>query len=194
MVPASRPDLASPLVVGRHVDELLTILSDSDTAKVLSPLDNPKLLKFLETHPLGRVEFSGRVSEVEFIAEYDPLAKSIVVNTDRPRQSYGRTLPVEQAITISSLGQDLTEAMSRSLFHELGHHIEHSSGPFIIDAIRAAARRGALYPLTQLARFTAFEYFPESFAAYEFENDALYYKDPLGYTVIEDILHRVGLL
>ena len=99
-----------------------------------------------------------------------------------------------QAVTVSALGRDLTDAMSRSLVHEIGHHVEHSTGPFIIDAVRAAARQGALYPITLRARYSAFEYFSECFAAYQFENDALYHKDPVGYTVIEDILRRVGLL
>jgi hypothetical protein len=194
MEPASRPDLSSPLVVGRHVDEVLTILSDADTAKVLSVLVSPKLLKFLEAHPLGRLEFSGRVSEPEFNAEYDPNTRAIVVNTDRPRWTYGQTLRDEPAATVSSLGRDLTDAMSRSLFHELGHHIERSAGPLVFDALKAPGRQGVLYPLTQLARFSPFEYFSESLTAYQFENDALYHRDPTGYTVIENILHRVGLL
>ena len=58
----------------------------------------------------------------------------------------------------------------------------------------AAGKQGMLYPLTQLARFSPLECFSECFAAYHFENDALYHKDPVGYTVSEDLLHRVGLL
>ena len=194
MVPASRPDLASPLVAGRHVDEILTTLSDIDTARVLSVLGSPNLLKFLEAHPLSRVEFSGRFSEPDLNAEYDPRARAIVVNSDRPRDTYGQTLQAGPAVTVSSLGRDLTDAMSRSLFHELGHHVEHCAGPFVIDAVVAAGRQKLLYPFSRRARLNPLEYFAESFAAYQFENDALYHKDPVGYTVIEGILRRAGLL
>jgi hypothetical protein len=182
------------LVAGRHVDEVLTTVSDIDTAKVLSVLGSPNLLKFLEAHRLGRVEFSGRISEPDLNAEYDPRARAIIVNADRPRDTYGQTLQAGLAVTVSSLGRDLTDAMSRSLFHELGHHVEHCAGPFVIDTVVAAGRQRLLYPFTRRARLNPLEYFAESFAAYQFENDALYHKDPVGYTVIERILCRAGLL
>ena len=88
-------------------------------------------------------------------------------------------------------GRTLGEAMQRSLYHELGHHILDVAGPEARTQVTRLFRSGRACPISERARKRAVEYFSESFAAYRFE-DSFADKDPEGYHVVEAILRLVG--
>ncbi len=57
-----RPEWAYPLTVGEHVREFLSALPEKPTREVLSALARDRrLVAILSSHPLGRLELSGKV-------------------------------------------------------------------------------------------------------------------------------------
>jgi len=124
MEPVSRPEWASPLIVGKHTREFLPALPEEPTKQVLSALKSaPKLLAFLGRHPLSRLEFSGRVPDPTWMGSYRPASRDLVVNARRPPGSYGKEFHSSVLKSVSEAGGTLPEAMQRSLFHELGRHM-----------------------------------------------------------------------
>jgi len=98
------------------------------TKQVLSALArDPKVVAVLGSHPLGRVELSGGSrSGLERILR--AASENLVVNPFRPPESYGKEFTLRSKVRVGS-GRTLSEAMQRTLYHELGHHILDAAGP-----------------------------------------------------------------
>jgi hypothetical protein len=150
------------------------------------------LVAFLEGNGLGSLEFSGRLPKPEWNGSYDPSTADITINARRPPSSYGREFIPEELKSVSEAGRDLVEAMQRSLYHEIGHHVlecAEAVQPGTIVEIGKLLRSGRAIPVSKRARVRGLEYFVETFSAYRFE-EALVYKDPEGYDMVETILRR----
>lgn len=191
MEPVPRPEWAFPIEVGVHVRSFHSALPEQPTREVLQVLcDDPKLLGFLERHPLGRLEFSGRLPEPTWMGFYDPDPRDLVVNSCRTPETYGHEFYPPQLASVSAAGGDLVEAMQRTLYHELGHAIFDAAGPEIAHRVATLLWSRRAMPVSHRARRDPGEYFCETFAAYRFI-DELADKGPEGYDMIEAILRRV---
>jgi hypothetical protein len=192
MEPIQRPEWASPLTVGEQAREFLSALPEKPTKEVLSALaKDPKVVAILSSHPLGRLELSGRVPNPTWNGSYRPVSGDLVVNPFRPPDSYGKEFYPPEIKSVSEAGRTLAEAVQRSFYHELGHHILNIAGPEVRSQVTRLFRSGRTFPISQRAKIRAVEYFSESFAAYRFE-DSFADKDPEGYHMIEAILRLVG--
>jgi hypothetical protein len=188
MEPVPRPQWASPIEVGVHARSFYSALPEQPTREVLQALrSDPKLLRFLERHKLGRLEFSGSLPKPDWYGSYDPPLRVLVVNAFRPPASYGREFDSPGLMSVSAAGKNLEEAMQRSFYHEIGHHILERLPAQILDEIAVQGRSGRASPISIRARNNPLEYFCETFAAYRFE-DSLADIDPVGYHMIEAIL------
>jgi hypothetical protein len=194
MDPVSKPEWASPLAVGTHLRSFYSSLPEEPTREVLRALGgDPRLVAFLAGNELGALEFSGRLPRPEWNGSYDPSTADITVNANRAPSSYGREFIPEELKSVSEAGRDLVEAMQRSLYHEIGHHVlefAEAVQPGTVVEIRKLLRSGRAIPVSKRARELAMEYFVETFAAYRFE-ETLVYRDPEGYDMVEAILNRV---
>jgi hypothetical protein len=192
MEPILRPEWVSPLTVSVQAREFLSALPEKPTKEVLSALArDPKVVAILSSHPLGRLELSGRVPNPTWNGSYRPASADLVVNPFRPPDSYGKEFYPPELRSVSEAGRTLVEAMQRSLYHELGHHILNVAGPEARSQVTRLLRSGRTFPISQRAKMRAVEYFSESFAAYRFE-DSFADKDPEGYHMVEAILRLVG--
>jgi hypothetical protein len=177
------------LTVGRHTREFLSALPEQPTKEVLQALAEDQMLAFLERHPLARLEFSGRLSDSRWHGSYRPSTGALVVNAFRGPETYGKDLCSPELVSVSAAGRNLTEAMQRSLYHELGHMIIDTAGPEALHQVQNLRRSGRAIPISQRARAGPREYFSESLAAYRFE-DSFADRDPEGYDMIESILRE----
>ena len=190
MEPVPRPQWASPIEVGVHARSFYSALPEQPTREVLQALrSDPKLLRFLERHKLGRLEFSGRLPKTWF-GSYDPPSRDLVVNVFRSPESYGEDFYPPELTSVSAAGTNLVEAMQRSLYHEIGHSILDAAGPGPHHQVRKLYRSGRVAPVSFRAKVDPIEYFCETFTAYRFEG-GLADKDPNGYDMVETILRMV---
>ena len=171
MEPEPRPEWAFPIEVGVHVGSFYSALPEQPTREVLQVLcDDPKLLGFLERHPLGRLEFSGRLPDSLWFGSYLASTGELVVNAFRGPDTYGKAFYPPELVSVSAAGRDYKEAMQRSLYHEIGHKIIDNLGPETIHQVENLRRSGRAIPISQRARAGPQEYFCESLAAYRFED------------------------
>lgn len=191
MEPVTRPGWASPLVLGVHARSFYSALPEQPTKAVLQALrGDASMLRFLERHPLGRLEFSGRMPNRDWLGYYEPESGDLTINAFRGPDTYAQEFDPRQVASVSCAGASLVEAMQRSLYHELGHAILDVAGPDVHHQIRNLVGRGRTMPVSRRARRDAAEYFSETFTAYRFE-DALADKDPEGYDMVEAVLRMV---
>lgn len=194
MKPASRPEWASPIEVGKHVRSFHSALSEQPTREVLHALHNdPKLLTLLERRELGKLEFSTRLPAPSWNGAYDRLTSDVTINAFRAPDTYGQEFFPPDVASVSAAGRNLVEAMQRSLYHEIGHHILEICGPAAERQVAQLLRSGKAFPVSRRAGKRGVEYFAETFCAYRFE-DALADKDPEGYHMVEAILRLAGKL
>jgi hypothetical protein len=194
MEPSSRPEWAAPLEIGTHARSFYSSLPELPTRQVLRALrDDPATVAFLARNQLGKLELSTRLPKPEWNGAYDPLTADITINAHRASSSFGHEFVPGELKTVSEAGSSLEEAMQRSLYHEIGHHVLEAAEavePGTIDGVRKLLRSGRALPVSERAGQRAVEYFAETFSAYRFE-EMLVYKDPEGYDMIEVILRRV---
>ena len=177
-----------------HARSFYSALPEQPTRGVLQALrDDPKLLSFLERRQLGRLEFSGRLPAPNWNGEYDRSNCDVVVNAFRPHTTYGKDFVSPELASVSEAGRNLVEAMQRSLYHEIGHHVLEVAGPEAEHQVALLLRSGRVFPVSGRATRRGAEYFSETFSAYRFE-DSLADKDPEGYHMVEAILRLVGSL
>ncbi len=192
MEPVHRPEWASPLTVGVQAREFLSALPEKPTKEVLSALArDPKVVAILGSHPLGRLELSGRVPNPTWNGSYRPVSGDLVVNPFRPPGSYGKKFHHPALGSVSEAGRTLPEAMQRSLYHEIGHHVLCAAGPEAERQVRNLFRSGRAMPVSIRAGKDAVEHFSESFSAYRFEQ-SFADRDPEGYHMVEAILQLAG--
>lgn len=188
MEPVPRPEWTSPIEVGVHASSFYSELPEHPTRAVFQALrGDSKLLSFLARHPLGRLEFSGRMPRSNWLGWFHRQSRDLVVNAFRAPETYGKEFCLPESPSVSAAGRNLAEAMQRSLYHEIGHHILDSLPVRVLDEIAAVLRSRQAAPVSIRARENPPEYFSETFAAYRFE-DSLADKDPAGYHMIEAIL------
>ena len=182
-----RPEWAFPIEVGAHVASFCSALPEQPTREVLQALQgDSRLLGFLARHRLGRQEFSGRVPDPTWLGSYDTKTHEVVVNALRSPGTYGKKFFPPEIEAVSFAGRNLVEAMQRTLYHEIGHHLLELAA---FDEIRQIdrLRRTRAIPISQRATEGVFEYFSETFSACRFE-DSLADRDPEGYDMVEHIL------
>ena len=186
--PVSHPDWASPLKVGLHARSLFSALPEQPTREVLQALkSDPRLVDILEGHGLGRLELSGRVPKPHWLGYYDPRTGDLVVNTLRPESTFGREFGSPELPSVSAAAPNLVEALQRSLYHEIGHHLLERVPAAVLDQFVDLRRSRKLIPVSRRARDGILEYFSETYTAYRFE-DSLADRDPAGYDMIEAVL------
>jgi len=149
--------------VGVHVRSFYTALPEQPTRVVLQALrDDPKVLGFLERYKLGRLEFSGRLARPSWLGAYDTGSHELVVNAFRSPDTYGKAFYPPELESVSFAGGNLVDAMQRTLYHEIGHHLLGTVGPEEIRQIEKFRRSGRAFPVSLRAREGAFEYFSET--------------------------------
>jgi hypothetical protein len=191
MEPVPRPQWASPIEVGVHARSFYSALPEQPTREVLQALrSDPKLLRFLERHELGRLEFSGHLPHSGWMGSFDRRSRDLVVNASRASGTYGKEFYPPGLPSVSAASGNLVEAMQRSLYHEIGHSILDVTGPDTARQVGKLLWGGRAMPVSILAKKDPEEYFCETFAAYRFE-DGLADKDPQGYDMVEAILRMV---
>ena len=174
-----------------HARSFYSALREQPTREVLQALrDDPKLLRFLERHKLGRLELSDHLPHSSWMGSFDRRSRDLVVNAFRAFESYGKEFDPPRLRSVSAVGGNLVEAMQRSLYHEIGHSILDVTGPETARQVGKLLWGGRAMPVSILAKKDPEEYFCETFAAYRFE-DGLADKDPQGYDMVEAILRMV---
>jgi len=174
---------------------LVRRLPEQPTKEVLSALaSDPKMVAILSGPPLGRFELSGRVPDPTWKGSYWPASGDLVVNPFRPLESYGKEFHPPVLKSVSEAGRTLVEAIARSLYHELGHHVLYAAGPKLNGRLRISFEAGGrcLFPfaperthwsiLRRASRRTGSNRFEDSFAD----------RDPEGYHMVEAILRLAG--
>ncbi len=190
MDPVARPEWAFPLAVGVHLESFYSAMPEQLTREVLRALcDDAPLLAFLERHPLGRLEFSGRLP-ITWLGSFDPEQRELVVNSFRNPETYGKEFYPPELRSFSEAGLTLVEALQRTLYHELAHSVLDVAGPGVALQVRRLLHSGRVSPVSLLAMREHREYFCETFAAYRFEC-GLADKDPNGYDMIEAVIRVV---
>jgi hypothetical protein len=191
MEPAPRPEWTSPIEIGAHVRTFYSALPEQPTRAVFQALrDDPQILRFLARHPLGRLEFSGRMPYPNWLGWFDRRSGDLVVNAFRAPESYGKQFYPPELLSVSAAGRNLAEAMQRNLYHELGHSVLAAAGPETDCQVRRLFRSGRVMPISLRGRQEPIEYFCETFAAYRFEA-GLADKDPEGYDMVEAVIRQV---
>jgi hypothetical protein len=171
MEPVPRPQWASPIEVGVHARSFYSALPEQPTREVLRALCNdPKLLRFLERHKLGRLEFSGHLPHSSWMGSFDRRSRDLVVNAFRASERYGKGFHPPGLPSVSAAGGNMVEAMQRSLYHEIGHSILDVTGPETARQVGKLLWGGRAMPVSILAKKDPEEYFCETFAAYRFED------------------------
>ena len=146
MDPVSRPEWAAPLEVGVHAGSFLSAMPEVPTREVLQALsEDVRLLAFLKRHPLGTLEFSGRLPNPDWLGSFDPQTRDLVVNSFRSRGTYGKEFYPPELRSLSEAGESLIEALQRTLYHELGHSILDVAGPDIEHQIAMLLRTAGRY-------------------------------------------------
>ena len=174
-----------------HARSFYSALPEQPTREVLQALrSDPKLLRFLERHELGRLEFSGHLPHSGWMGSFDRRSRDLVVNASRASGTYGKEFYPPGLPSVSAASGNLVEAMQRSLYHEIGHSILDVTGPDTARQVGKLLWGGRAMPVSILAKKDPEEYFCETFAAYRFE-DGLADKDPQGYDMVEAILRMV---
>jgi hypothetical protein len=133
----------------------------------MEPVSRPE---WLVRHKLGRLEFSGRLPDPRGHGWYLPSTGDLVVNAFRGPDTLGKPFSPPELISVSAAGCDLTDAMQRRLYHEMGHKIIDTVGPEMLHQVEMLRRSGRAIPISQRARAGPQEYFSGSFAAYRFED------------------------
>lgn len=185
--------------IGTHVGEVKSVLTKTDTKRILRAINKAGADQFLRDHPLERIEFASELldEEIDTLGIYRRRKNgmaNIALNVSRPSTSYGQKQSVDTLPeTISSLGKTNIEALRRSLIHELGHHLISTriKSTDLESAIMIARKRGGRVSLRADARNWQ-EYFCECFVAHTFERDLLLTTDPDGFAMIKVIRERLG--
>jgi hypothetical protein len=173
------------------VESFYSAMSEQLTREVLQALcGDAQLLAFLGRHPLGRLEFSDRLPGFDWRGSFDPEARDLVVNSSRGPETYGKEFYPPELPAISDAGRNLTEALQRTLYHELGHSVLDVAGPEIESHVGRLLRSRRAVPISIRAMSDPIEYFCETFAAYRFE-DSLADRDPEGYDMVEAVFRTV---
>ena len=191
-------DIKQPLLnleqikVGVHAQAITTSLSKKRTRAILRTLNTAGLEGYLKKYPLASIVF-GVPEDLSFMAHYDSKTHELMLNAARATNTYGEVFIPGITSTISSAGLNLDEAISRSLLHEMAHHIFHSSffATNIESEIRTTFRQAHF--ITRRAAYDWQEWFSECFTAFHFENPALKTFDPAGYDTIKRIRKELGL-
>jgi len=79
------------------------------------------------------------------------------------------------------------EAIQAVLLHEIGHHIGMSSPSLATQALEKGA------PISQYARVDGNEYFAESYAMYRIDRVFLKQHDPVGHSMVQEVLQLQGI-
>jgi len=94
---------------------------------------------------MGRLESSGRLPAPTWLGSYDRLAADMTINAFRLPETYGK--PFAAGMTnVLEAGRDLSEAMQRSLYHELGHDVLGTAGPEAEHQVGRLLRSGRAFP------------------------------------------------
>ncbi|MDB5096506.1 MAG: hypothetical protein JWM80_927 [Cyanobacteria bacterium RYN_339] len=147
---------------------------------------------FLATRKIGLIEMSPNdLMMGSSNGRYRVKGHEIRLNSSRAPTTYGK--PFTRGIpSVSFGGTDSVEAISRTLLHEIGHHIyfsdEATFGPLAAAALAAGS------PLTALAAINREEYFAEGVTAYYYHPTEFQRDDPRGYDMVVDVLRRAGVL
>jgi SPP1 gp7 family putative phage head morphogenesis protein len=177
---------------GVHTNEITTRLSKKRTRAILRTINAAGIEQYLKKYPLNSIVFAVPDNPI-FMAYYDPDARDLLVNVARGKATYGEGFVAGITATVSSAGTTLDEALSRSLLHEIAHHIFYTSfrATDFESKIRLAFKDANF--VTRRAGENWQEWLSECFTAYHFENAALKKHDPIGYDIIERLRKELGL-
>ena len=189
---------------GVHAATLTSNIPKRDSAALLAKLstETPGLLDFLRRVPLTELVLGKTIPSRNANGTYEwgPARLRVFVRWDRRPGTVGQTFQPGKTWSISVAGASRTDAVFRTLVHELGHHVHlHDASARAADFlavdgdIRAAfANRTA--QISNYARADAREYWAESFGAYVFERAALLAHDPAAHALVERVLARRGIM
>jgi hypothetical protein len=159
--------------------------------------------------PSGAVELVGGAYDAEFPKPSGGIEKVVAISTDVDEAAINKRyetraearLPlkdrVNQPWSVSHLGTTRMESMARTFAHELGHHVHATlddaflagvvttSVEKLIEAAWSNPDRGSITGYSMADRHN---YFCECLAAYIFDRSSLNKLDPVGYTLVEEVL------
>ena len=178
--------------------------------------EHPSVHAMLERHPLQELAFARISARATYIAgaSYDVRTTRnivsgevtarevrVVMNTavkdekDVTNPKYGVPLDPGKTLTVSRASSSFEESRQISLMHELGHHLQEAPGVSEhVDRGWDNRPKGFGGAISEYATKNRDEYFAESFAAYQYHNEALKEHDPNGHRMIENSLKHVGAI
>jgi hypothetical protein len=187
---------------GVHFGEIETRLSTNQQAEVLRGLAQANALELLRRHPLGGIHLVARVEDADgsritgkYVFNPDRHDyRHVYVSTDRPAGSYRQPFRVGRTYAVSNVGATPTDAMKRTLVHELAHHVAEVGGnevrSLIVQSLRRAPRQRVI---TRYASERTEDYWAEIFTAYTFHPRLLQRHDPEGYNLVRAVRRQVGM-
>jgi SPP1 gp7 family putative phage head morphogenesis protein len=195
--PAVKADVADKLDEGTHIQTLVVSNKwKKRLPEITAPLASiPGVAEYLEKHPVPRLEVVSSLRNAG--GDYLPSTRRIRLSVKKGTLDLrGETLVPGETFTISRCAKTETERVARTFTHETGHFIHmHDFDPKVDAVVKKAWLDPGRKPLTRYAsEYDPREYFAESFSAYTFHREVLKEHDPVGFTMVEDVLRLRGIL
>jgi SPP1 gp7 family putative phage head morphogenesis protein len=194
---------SKPAAVGQHVRSVSgggdhSIVTEHVHALGLSSFLRKKPLKELHVssdigrsdEQIRRDEKTGKKSVSQ--GRYSARTGKLSLRVPRPKSTYGKEFRPGESHSISSAAKTEKDAIQRTVTHEVAHHLYWHGDHNVERTIWEAYRRGN--PITRYGASSAGEYFAESFAAYHYHPDALREHDPVGWNMVQRVLHANGMI
>lgn len=159
---------------------------------VLSQINDPGVLKWMEKNPLKEIVFASRTSEGGNGA-YSRKKERIQLAFDRDESKMGKTFKEGKTFSFSQLGKTRNEVIAGTLLHEIGHHAMNKASPAIRDDIRSTFDSLGGKTATKYGRMNSSEHFSESFAAYFQHPKKLKSASPKAYALVDRAVKSLGI-
>jgi hypothetical protein len=198
MIPVSdsTPDQAAEIPQTPYAREIETHVGQDRIDRLTHIFKEIGVAEWLERHPLSRLELTQQVfTDAGNAANgiYSFILQKMQVATTRDVSEIRKVFEWQRVYSVSSTAQTPTEAIQRTLVHELGHHIHNMLQLRFLNVFKQTLAVNYLAGGTLYAQYNKQEYFAESFALYVFFQGELLQRDPEGHAMIELALNQLGL-
>jgi hypothetical protein len=190
------PDQAAEIPQTPYAREIETHVGQDRIDRLTDIFKEIGVSDWLEANPLSRLELTQQVfTDAGNPANgmYSFVFQTMHVATTRDVSEIRKVFDWQRVYSVSSTAQTPTEAIQRTLIHELGHHIHNLLQLRFLDVFKRTLAVNYLAGGTLYAQYNKQEYFAESFALYVFFQSELLQRDPVGHAMIEAALTRLGL-
>lgn len=188
---------------GVHFKSFKSNASKKTQAAALEAFAETGLLPYLERYPLNELTLN-RTAGRNASGHYAPGHKELAAAAVRKAATFGQQLEPGKTWAISTAAETAIEATKRTLVHETAHHIHFQNSKAgdgfrlpdrdpVDRVISKAFANPDKKPISKYANHNYREYFAESFTAYKYHRAELREHDPVGFTMVEEVLTLRGI-